>query len=88
MPKQRSRPSVSVTLGDLLADEAEPAHDLAGRQSRWLLKLLADGPRPVPEIKRLAQDRGWEWAPIKRLRRALPIVPECFRGPDGSPSWI
>jgi hypothetical protein len=50
----------------------------------WLLELLADGPRPVPEIKRLAQNCGLPWWPIKEQRRGLQIVSEKITGPDAA----
>jgi hypothetical protein len=51
MPNKRGRAFVPLRLGDLFYHE----RDLADRQARWLLELLAGGLRPVLEIKRLAQ---------------------------------
>jgi hypothetical protein len=55
--------------------------------ARWLLELLAVGPRPVPEIKRTVLQRGWPWCPLKRRHLGLSVVSEIGIGPNGKLQW-
>ncbi len=75
---------VEVDASDLLAPDATPEdRDALGEAAALLRELLADGPKPVAEVKAAADGAGIAWRTVERAKKRAGVVASRVPGAGG-----